>query len=254
MKLVLSRKGFDLSSGGAPSPILPDGTMFSLPVPLARSVKTYNDIRKGRDESTIVRLVEDLTGGNIGRDALAHLDPDLDHAALDRAPGWRPCFGQTDAAQTHLEGCGVGPGDLFLFFGWFRQVRKAHNGRWAIDRNSPNLHVIFGWLQIGEAINVAEIGPRRCSPRSRGSAIIRTLISTRFAQHHLHCFRSPGSARHRRHRASRGGRAELVPSPPAAHRRRGGSTISLVAPILVPAERNRFTHLQFQARTLVPNR
>jgi hypothetical protein len=124
VKLVLSRKGFDSSSGGAPSPILPDGTMFSLPVPLARSVKTYNDIRKGRDESTMVRLVEDLTGGNIGRDALAHLDPDLHHAALDRAPGWRPCFGQTDAAQTHLEGCGVGRGDLFLFFGWFRESAK----------------------------------------------------------------------------------------------------------------------------------
>jgi len=87
--------------------------MFSLPVPLARSVKTYNDIRKGRDESTMVRLVEDLTGGNIGRDALAHL-----------APGWRACFGQTDAAQTHLEGCGVGRGDLFLFFGWFRESAK----------------------------------------------------------------------------------------------------------------------------------
>jgi hypothetical protein len=38
------------------------------------------------------------------------------------------------------------------------RVRKAHNGRWAIHRNSPNLHVIFGWLQIGEVINVAEIG------------------------------------------------------------------------------------------------
>ena len=33
MKLVLSRKGFDSSSGGVPSPIFADGTMLSLPIP-----------------------------------------------------------------------------------------------------------------------------------------------------------------------------------------------------------------------------
>ncbi len=32
-KLILSRKGFDSASGGCPSPIFPDGTMFSLPIP-----------------------------------------------------------------------------------------------------------------------------------------------------------------------------------------------------------------------------
>src|ERR1035441_4619606 len=31
MKLILSRKGFDSSAGGKPSPIFPDGTMISLP-------------------------------------------------------------------------------------------------------------------------------------------------------------------------------------------------------------------------------
>ena len=33
MKVVLSRKGFDSSYGGFPSPILPDGTLISLPIP-----------------------------------------------------------------------------------------------------------------------------------------------------------------------------------------------------------------------------
>ena len=33
MKVILSRKGFDSSFGGYPSPILPDGTLISLPIP-----------------------------------------------------------------------------------------------------------------------------------------------------------------------------------------------------------------------------
>ena len=32
-KLSLSRKGFDNSYGGCPSPIFPDGTIYSLPIP-----------------------------------------------------------------------------------------------------------------------------------------------------------------------------------------------------------------------------
>ena len=32
-KLSLSRKGFDSSYGGCPSPIFPDGTIYSLPIP-----------------------------------------------------------------------------------------------------------------------------------------------------------------------------------------------------------------------------
>ena len=33
MKVILSRKGFDSANGGQASPILPDGTMLSLPIP-----------------------------------------------------------------------------------------------------------------------------------------------------------------------------------------------------------------------------
>ena len=33
MKIILSRKGFDSSNGGCPSPILPDGTLLSMPIP-----------------------------------------------------------------------------------------------------------------------------------------------------------------------------------------------------------------------------
>jgi len=33
MLVIISRKGFDSSSGGVPSPIFPDGKMLSLPTP-----------------------------------------------------------------------------------------------------------------------------------------------------------------------------------------------------------------------------
>jgi len=44
MKVILSRKGFDSGTGGYPSPILPDGTLLSLPIPDATSDIKYSDI------------------------------------------------------------------------------------------------------------------------------------------------------------------------------------------------------------------
>ena len=35
MKIILSRKGFDSENGGYPSPILPNGTLLSIPIPSA---------------------------------------------------------------------------------------------------------------------------------------------------------------------------------------------------------------------------
>ena len=39
MKIILSRKGFDSKFGGMASPILPDGTLLSLPIPSNDDVK-----------------------------------------------------------------------------------------------------------------------------------------------------------------------------------------------------------------------
>lgn len=46
MKIVLSRKGFDSSSGEVPSPILPDGTLLPQPIPDRRSVLSYDEVRR----------------------------------------------------------------------------------------------------------------------------------------------------------------------------------------------------------------
>lgn len=155
MKIILSRKGFDSSAGGSPSPVLPDGRMLSLPIPDPQSTIRYGDIRwQGRD---LGALVSGLTDGRIAPHDRAHLDPDLVPASLPRQPGWRPLLGQAGAAQGHLDRQGVGAGDLFLFFGLFRKTVQT-GGALAWDRASPRRHAIWGWLQVGEALRVSECG------------------------------------------------------------------------------------------------
>ena len=88
----------------------------------------------------------------------AHLDPDLCATALPRLPGWRPIFGQTQGQLTHLMNCGVEPGDLFLFFGWFREVEEQTGGTLAKARAGQNRHVFFGWLQVDTIIDVGSNG------------------------------------------------------------------------------------------------
>ncbi len=153
MKIVLSRKGFDASSGGVASPILPDGRLLSLPIPSPTSPITYDQV--GLDDGSMGPLIEKLTKGRVrGRDG-AHLDPDLRECACRRRPGWRPLFGQDGTAQGHLRNAGLGPGDLFLFFGWFRQVERTTGG-YRFLRGAPDLHVVFGWLQVGDIVVVED--------------------------------------------------------------------------------------------------
>ena len=63
-------------------------------------------------------------------------------------------FGQAGSEQTVLSREGVGAGDLFLFFGWFRRVRRS-GGQLQFVSGAPDLHVIWGWLQIEEVAPVA---------------------------------------------------------------------------------------------------
>lgn len=149
MKLILSRKGFDSGYGGVPSPILPDGRIVPLPIP-SRSRTRVGDVHT--EAGPLAPIVEALTRGRIRARTPIHLDPDLAPHARPRLPGWRPAFGQTGAAQSHLERHGVGPGDLFLFFGWFREAEERDGAlAW---RPGPGFHMIFGWLEVGEVLRV----------------------------------------------------------------------------------------------------
>lgn len=149
MRLILSRKGLDSSFGGVPSPVLPDGRLCWLPIPesaaSARILPAYDDLVYG--ESSLGAIVADVARGRLARSQTVHLDPDLSAQHRTRVPGWRPAFGQTGAAERHLQHCGVSAGDLFLFFAWFRQTEYLA-GRLRFVPKSPDLHVIFGWLQV----------------------------------------------------------------------------------------------------------
>ena len=152
MKVILSRKGFDSANGGVANPILPDGRLCPLPIPDARSERRYADMRFAHaglpaTHQQLGALVSDLTNGKIGANDRGHLDPDLDADHVVRAAGWRPAFGQAGAAQGHLHNQSIGEGDLFLFYGWFRQVELV-NERLQYVVNAPDVHVIYGWLQV----------------------------------------------------------------------------------------------------------
>lgn len=160
MKIVLSRKGFDSVYGGYPSPILPNGNMISLPIPLDDSIK-YSDLKI--DGSTYYDRMVDLRPKirfnkkwqELSIDMRCHLDPDIYKDSIDRDPDWRPCFGQINSAQRHLERQGVGKNDLFLFFGWFRST-KNNNGKLEFEPHERGFHAIFGYFQIGKMIKTKQ--------------------------------------------------------------------------------------------------
>lgn len=154
MKIILSRKGFDSSNGGCASPIFPDGRLVSLPIPASGAPTSFSDV--SFDGLSVGQVVRDLSGGKVLPDSPTHLDPDLSNEALPRQEGWLPAFGQTGAAQSHLNSQGVEVGDLFLFFGWFKKVEKNSSGRWSYVSGAPDRHVIFGWLQVGEVFGLAQ--------------------------------------------------------------------------------------------------
>ncbi len=135
MKLVFSRKGFDSSAGGFPSPVI-NGKPISLPIPYSNSKVSYNHLNLGK-------IVKDLTGRKLVEKDLCHNDPDLEMGA----------FGQASSAQSHLENQNVGSGDLFLFFGWFREAEIVGcNYRYKSD--AIDHHRIFGWMFIDQKFSI----------------------------------------------------------------------------------------------------
>ena len=121
MKVILSRKGMDSESGRVASPILPDGTLLSLPIPDRKSKKKYEDIQyKGQNYRDIItRLHPDFDFESY---PTCHLDPDIYEDIDDRPVDWVPAFGQWGVAATHLDKSCVDVGDIFLFYGMFRYL------------------------------------------------------------------------------------------------------------------------------------
>ena len=145
MKIILSRKGFDGGYGKIPSPIFSDGAMLSLPIPGISKTK-YTDLSfDGRSYSSVL----DALGYPKDQGAYCHLDPDIrEGIRIEPIPNWKPAFGQEKAAQGYLHNCGVGKGDVFLFFGWFQKASPVDQSFY----ETANLHAIYGYMQIGDII------------------------------------------------------------------------------------------------------
>ncbi len=154
MKIVLSRKGFDSAAGGIPSPILPDCTLLSFPIP-ANSKTSFRTVKfNGISLETLLthldsRIRIGTSWKAVDGSRSCHLDPDLGLYELPRGTMWKPAMGQAGAAASHLRKNAIGTGDVFLFFGWFKQVR-AHGLHWEYDLQAPDVHVIFGYLEVGQ--------------------------------------------------------------------------------------------------------
>ncbi|MCK4311749.1 MAG: hypothetical protein KAW88_03330 [Candidatus Cloacimonetes bacterium] len=156
MKIILSRKGFDSENGGYPSPILPDGRLISLPIPTFgnQSQITYSKLHlEGFDSyfhlmsSLKPRIYINGKNHPFTQKTFSHFDPELTPHTLKRNSEWRGLFGQVGIAQKHLENRNIKKGDIFLFFGWFKATNNQ-NGKIIFDKKSPDLHIIFGYLEI----------------------------------------------------------------------------------------------------------
>lgn len=160
MKVSISRKGFDSSKGGGNfiSPILPDGTLLSIPIPtnLSSNIKYSNIVYKGR---TYLDILQQL--GKDYSSRFVHLDPDMRFETLPQRDSlWRPTLGQSNESSSlsHLNNQKFGIGDLFLFMGLFRQT-EFYNGKLRFIPNSPKLHIIWGYLQVGNVYTEKGILP-----------------------------------------------------------------------------------------------
>jgi hypothetical protein len=141
--------------------------MFSIPIPENNKHKVPNGHTRFEDleKQSKYRLPRELvTSSRPGRTFTGpvHLDPDI-------RPGLRPksassvcgrnfIFGQDGGSQTHLVNQGVKEGDLFLFFGLFRQAMLKDSVAYFV-RQEKNMHVIWGWLQIGSIYPLQTQGP-----------------------------------------------------------------------------------------------
>ena len=111
MKLILSRKGFDGSNGGCASPIFPNDTMLSLPIPSKKDSVRYDQLYYKRlNYADILRQINPRRSNY----STCHLDPDIRPDLREKTvQGWKTAFGQSGAAQKYLQNASVEKGDLF---------------------------------------------------------------------------------------------------------------------------------------------
>ncbi len=169
MKVILSRKGFDSEYGCCASPVLPDGTMISLPIPSENEKIKFSDLFYcGKNYYDIWN---DLNP-NCDKIQTCHLDPDIRKDIMLRTDDWRPAFGQISSAQGHLINQNVKVGDIFLFFGRYQKTDYIDSHLKYIN-NSQEVHAIYGYLQIGEILYKDDVKKCPWHPHSEAFRIYK---------------------------------------------------------------------------------
>ena len=132
-RIILSRKGFDSSSGKTASPIFSDNKIFSIPIPSkVPSPHRYSDLEiHGISGNTALK---EASVSSVASTDYCHFDPDLRTGI--------GLFGQANSSQSELRNREVGKNDLFLFFGWFKRFHLKER----------DTHHLFGWLQIKDVL------------------------------------------------------------------------------------------------------
>lgn len=176
MKIILSRKGFDSSAGKIPSAII--GTkLISFPIPNINDYKDSYDTIYFSDEKNNIEsmpyskiigdLYEEYNKGKSKEKQLelcehCHVDPDIkENVRNNKIDNWEPIFGQSGSSATYLTkeneqmkhgSLKVEKGDLFLFFGNYREVILDEEGKFKYKKSSKEMQLIWGWLFVGEKI------------------------------------------------------------------------------------------------------
>lgn len=152
MKVILSRKGFDMKHGKIPSPILPDGTFLLLPRPSNEGYVRYDELfYHGTSYLDIIRSLDPSAAEEL-KDAKCFPNPDFMEREGLKKGCWKANFTQYGPSEGHLNSQCVSVGDIFLFFGWFKQTKYDENGHLTYVDGAKDLHIIFSYLQIGAII------------------------------------------------------------------------------------------------------
>lgn len=152
MRVILSRKGFESTHEGIPSPILPDGTLLLLPKPDNDGYVSYKEFYCEGTSYYDIAVSLDSKMQDVLKDARCNSSCYI--AKSDHRPPlkWFPAYLRTGPLESHLNRQRVSVGDLFLFYGCFRQTEYDANHHLRFVPNAPEQNIIFSYFQIGAII------------------------------------------------------------------------------------------------------
>lgn len=176
MRIILSRKGIDSGNINLASPILPNGTMLSIPIPTDDYTEiSYKDIEyQGQSFDVILHYLNRGRDLNLPYDNI-HLDPDIRVDLYHDVPKqWEPAFGTRSGDEAAVRPQTIAqPGDIFLFFGRFRHADES------FKYISSDLHCVWGYMQVKKVlVDRDEIAQYSWHPHAKAERLLNQRCNT----------------------------------------------------------------------------